>query len=279
MAPRKRRPPVPPLPGHKTLSAGLVDQYRADIRTVTTAGQKQLAATLNGLDFDPQTDSHRAYLLMSSTLRSYVSTYAEAVATRSAQFFDKVAKEQGVDVWPARNYVNIDPEALDVKCKVACKAKSKEAAINECLSFFDYEMRQVSMAEIYEAAWAAEDELDAEEADEAARARKRYARQKRRKHVRFARVPSGAETCSFCLTLASRGFVYHSRETAGLNRVDHAHAFCDCVIVPSFLGEGGLAVPGYDYVKLYEEVYPETEFYVPDDVTVGEPEDTDEETS
>ena len=65
--------------------------------------------------------------------------------------------------------------------------------------------------------------------------------------VRFARVPSGATTCEFCLMLASRGFVYASAEAAG--RVDRFHASCDCVIVP----EDGVIPDGYDPDALYEK--------------------------
>lgn len=50
--------------------------------------------------------------------------------------------------------------------------------------------------------------------------------------VRFARVPTGMETCTFCLMLASRGAVYHTRETAG--EFSHYHRRCDCKIVPGF---------------------------------------------
>lgn len=47
--------------------------------------------------------------------------------------------------------------------------------------------------------------------------------------VRYARVPQGAETCTFCLMLASRGFVYLTPESAeGWN---HVHTGCDCIIV------------------------------------------------
>lgn len=35
------------------------------------------------------------------------------------------------------------------------------------------------------------------------------------KGARFARIPTGFETCTFCLMLASRGAVYHSRKMAG----------------------------------------------------------------
>lgn len=50
--------------------------------------------------------------------------------------------------------------------------------------------------------------------------------------VRFARVTTGAETCSFCFMLSSRGAVYHSRKTAG--EQNHYHRRCDCKIVPGF---------------------------------------------
>ena len=54
----------------------------------------------------------------------------------------------------------------------------------------------------------------------------------RDKGAMFARVPTGTETCTFCLMLASRGAVYHTRKTAGEWR--HFHRGCDCKVVPSF---------------------------------------------
>lgn len=50
--------------------------------------------------------------------------------------------------------------------------------------------------------------------------------------VRFARVTTGAETCSFCYMLSSRGAVYYSRHSAG--EQNHYHRGCDCKIVPGF---------------------------------------------
>lgn len=63
---------------------------------------------------------------------------------------------------------------------------------------------------------------------------------------KWARVPSDAETCSFCLMLASRGFAYRSEETAGGS--GHYHPHCDCRIVPGF---DGMEVEGYDPGELY----------------------------
>lgn len=66
--------------------------------------------------------------------------------------------------------------------------------------------------------------------------------------LRFARVPMGGrETCDFCIMLASRGFVYHTKETAG--ELKHYHANCACRIVPGFEGD---RVDGYDPDYYYD---------------------------
>jgi hypothetical protein len=73
-----------------------------------------------------------------------------------------------------------------------------------------------------------------------------------RDRVRFARVPTGTHTCEFCQLLASRGFVYATRESAG--ELGQYHWHCDCQIVPSF--ERSPRVEGYNpghYQALYYE--------------------------
>ena len=63
--------------------------------------------------------------------------------------------------------------------------------------------------------------------------------------VRFARVTTGRETCAFCYMLASRGAVYHTRETAG--QFDHYHRRCDCKVVPGFEDDpDAVLVEGHD---------------------------------
>lgn len=65
---------------------------------------------------------------------------------------------------------------------------------------------------------------------------------------KYARVPTGLETCEFCIMLASRGFVYHSTKSAGA--LDHYHPNCDCRVVPGF---GDTVIPGYDPDALYRK--------------------------
>lgn len=64
---------------------------------------------------------------------------------------------------------------------------------------------------------------------------------------RFARVPTGAKTCAWCTLLASRGFVYLNRQTAGIN--DHYHDDCNCQAVAEWdSSQSGIA--GYDPADL-----------------------------
>lgn len=59
-----------------------------------------------------------------------------------------------------------------------------------------------------------------------------------KRRPRFARVPTGAETCAWCIAMAGLGFHFMSEETAS-----HTHSGCDCRIVPSW---DGSSVEGYD---------------------------------
>lgn len=70
--------------------------------------------------------------------------------------------------------------------------------------------------------------------------------------VAWARVPQGAKTCSFCLTMASRGAVYRTRAKAGDRFAGNEfHGFCDCAVVPL---KGPEDYPeGYDPDDLYSK--------------------------
>lgn len=60
--------------------------------------------------------------------------------------------------------------------------------------------------------------------------------------VRWARVPSGSKTCPFCFMVASRGFVYKSKASAG--GLSQWHKGCMCAVVPDF--DVSTTVQGYD---------------------------------
>lgn len=63
----------------------------------------------------------------------------------------------------------------------------------------------------------------------------------KKNHVRYARVPSGRETCPFCFMLSSRGFAYLTKETAEMHGL---HPHCDCIVVPG--KDSKTKISGYD---------------------------------
>ena len=64
--------------------------------------------------------------------------------------------------------------------------------------------------------------------------------------IAYARVPTGAETCTYCMMLASRGFAYRSEQSAG-----HAdHRGCNCLIVAGV--HGSTTVEGVDLAEQYD---------------------------
>ena len=69
-----------------------------------------------------------------------------------------------------------------------------------------------------------------------------------RRGVRYARIPTGAKTCAFCMVLASRDAVYLSRNTAGGAGHEY-HGDCDCQITP--VRDRSDLPEGYDSDELY----------------------------
>ena len=70
-----------------------------------------------------------------------------------------------------------------------------------------------------------------------------------RHNIAWARVPSGAKTCSFCLVMASRGAVY-GREWAAGGRGHDYHGDCDCQVVAVRSADD--LPEGYDPDELYD---------------------------
>lgn len=72
--------------------------------------------------------------------------------------------------------------------------------------------------------------------------------------IKFARVISGSETCTFCVMLASQGFVYQTREQAlfkkdGISRYHHG---CRCGVIP---GLENSEIEGFDFQRAYDRYW------------------------
>lgn len=76
----------------------------------------------------------------------------------------------------------------------------------------------------------------------------------RREGARWARVPTGAKTCSWCLILASRDAVYLTKKSAAKGKDgEHYHGACDCQAIR--LASADDYPPGYlpdNYYDMYQ---------------------------
>lgn len=72
----------------------------------------------------------------------------------------------------------------------------------------------------------------------------------KRDGAQFAWIPHG-DTCSFCITLASRGWQYMSKNALKNGHAEHIHANCDCEYGVRFDGKSNVA--GYDPDKYLEQ--------------------------
>ena len=76
--------------------------------------------------------------------------------------------------------------------------------------------------------------------------------------AQFAWIPSG-DTCAFCLTLASRGWQYMSKNALKHGHAEHIHSHCDCQYAVRF--DSKSTVAGYDpdkYRQMYENAEGDT---------------------
>ncbi|MBR4743554.1 MAG: hypothetical protein IK082_05100 [Oscillospiraceae bacterium] len=76
-----------------------------------------------------------------------------------------------------------------------------------------------------------------------------------RDYAQFAWIPMG-DTCAFCLTLASRGWQYMSKNAMKNGHAEHIHANCDCQYAIRF--DEKSTVEGYDPDR-YREMYDNAE--------------------
>lgn len=139
---------------------------------------------------------------------------AQALA---AQLFDEVCELEGIDAKPAQLFEDVIDERW-IEEKVHWHARSliegnRAKFEGECRKLADFYVKRCAFGNTVR-------NCDAS-------------------HVRYARIPTGSETCAWCFMLASRGFVYHSEQSAEHGK----HVGCDCIVMP---GRKDTEIEGYD---------------------------------
>ena len=145
-------------------------------------------------------------------MEGFVQGYDDVAAEFAAQWYDHRAEQGGARLDQAVTMTTYRPDSVDAVARYQAKklAKGGDAAFAKACGEFARNDAFRSLNETISANVGRDKE----------------------KGARFARVPTGLETCTFCLMLASRGAVYHTRKTAG--EFKHFHRRCDCKVVPSF---------------------------------------------
>lgn len=142
----------------------------------------------------------------------YIQGYDDIAAEFAAEWYDHRAQKSGVALDQAITMTTYKPESVDDVARYQAKKLAKDGDAEFAKACGEY-ARNDAFRSLNETIIA------------------NVGRDKDR-GARFARVPTGFETCTFCLMLASRGAVYHTRKSAG--EWKHFHRGCDCKVVPSF---------------------------------------------
>lgn len=195
----------------------VLDYVTRQVNALSADAQARVLRVLESIEWTPGNVAECRELLVQA-LASVMPTYTDASAQAGADMYDAVRASQVGEALGATAASGYEPEATDGAVRAFVQdivdGKPVEAFNAKVLDRVDRDIKRAANVSVAEN--AARDPLK----------------------PRYARVPTGAETCSFCLMLASRGFVYTSREAAS-----HAHANCDCRVVPGF---PGTEVEGYD---------------------------------
>ena len=142
----------------------------------------------------------------------FVQGYDDVAAEFAAQWYDRRAEQGGARLEQAVTMTTYRPDSVDAVARYQARKLAKGGDVEFAKACGEF-ARNDAFRSLNETISA------------------NVGRDKD-KGVRFARVPTGFETCTFCLMLASRGAVYHTRKTAG--EFKHFHRRCDCKVVPSF---------------------------------------------
>lgn len=207
-----------------TIPRAALDYVTEQVNGLSADAQAKVLKVLQSIEWTPDNIAECRDLVIQA-LASVMPTYTDAAAQASADFYDASRELATGAPLGAQAISGYDPAKTDgaVRGFVRFVLDGRVQTFNDqVLQRIDYEMKLS----------AANSTLGNGRRDPL--------------KPKYARVPTGSETCDFCLMLASRGFVYHTESTASMG---HVHANCDCRIVA---GWDGMEVADYDDMEIYE---------------------------
>lgn len=202
-----------------------IENYSRALNVISERARASLVDALSQIDYTADVASVREAVI--AAMQPACGASSSAAARLAADFYDGLRALFGIDdgfMAEADGMRNAEATegAVRAFAQDLVDGKPSEQFVNKCLERLDYETRRsANMCMAHNA--------------------KRDPRK-----PKWARIPTGAETCPWCLMLASRGFDYNSEAAA-----DHNHAGCDCKVVPSW--DKSPEAQGYDPDAYYDE--------------------------
>lgn len=192
-----------------TIPRAAVDFLTEEINGISADAQARVLKVLQGIQWTPENIAECRELVLQA-LAAVMPTHTDMAAQASADFYDAARELVVGEKMGAKAISDYDPRKTEgaVRGFVRFVLRDDVQTFNDqVLQRIDYEMKRSANMSVVENG------------------------RRDPKRVRYARVPTGAETCDFCLMLASRGFVYQSESTASAS---HVHA--GCVLPDTVLG-------------------------------------------
>lgn len=202
-----------------------IEEYSRALNVVSERARTQLVDALSRIDYAQDVAVIRNAVI--AIMQPACGASSTVAARLAAEFYDGLRARFGIDdgyraIVDSRRVPRATEEAVRAIVGYLVVGKPVEQFINECADRIDYETRRAA------------NECVA------------YNTTNDPKEPRWARVPMGAETCPWCMMLASNGFFYKSEESAS-----HNHPGCDCKAVPSW--DKSPEIQGYDPARYYRE--------------------------
>ena len=206
------------------LSRAFIDEYNAALHALQGAAADEFRAVMQAWhEANPGASVAEAREFCIAAATDVSERYGGVSSELAAQMFDEVCGEEGIGATAEVPEQLVDPEMVEG----AARYDAGKLVGGDWAGFVEAEARKVDN----NVRRAAYDTVE---------------RSCRDNDVRWARVPSGRETCGYCFMLASRGFVYTSEGKAH----NGSHVGCDCTVVPG--RKGSTSVEGYDPDALRE---------------------------
>lgn len=204
------------------ISQGDLQYYRSVLDDIATQATDYVRDAIEQLGDGQGVTAMREAAI--EALQQSVSIHGEMSQSLAAQLFDEVCSLEGIGPYTFEMVDDIiDFAMLEEKVRYYARALVEQDGgdkfLNDCGALADFYARRSN----YES----------------------MVRNCYRNHVRYARVPTGTETCDFCMMLASRGFVYYDQARAE----EGSHMHCDCVTI---CGGDSTQIEGYDPDALYD---------------------------